>query len=235
MTYPVFIALGSNLGDRLANLRAAVGGLFPRAPVCRISSVYETPPWGVLDQPYFLNMVVEAQTSLAPRELLDYLKALEVKIGREKTVLNGPRKIDLDILLYENQIYNDEQLAIPHPRLRGRGFALLPLAELAANLIHPVFRLRISGLLKECDTHNIRLFTGAKEFEESLGGKPILVPLDVALALKTNDQAARIFHDLPPSHQREHLSYILEARKAVTRQRRALKLVAILLDRGLAQ
>lgn len=235
MTYPVYLALGSNLGDRLANLRAAVSGLFPLAPVCRVSAVYKTPPWGYLDQPDFLNMVVEAQTSLNPRELLDYLKALETKIGREKSVINGPRQIDLDILFFENQVYHDEQLTIPHPRLRGRAFALLPMAELAANYIHPVYRLRISGLLKECNSNEIRLHTTALQFEESLGGKSILVPLEAALALKTNEEAARRFHALPSSHQREHLRYILEARKADTRLRRAHKMVAILLDRGSIQ
>ncbi len=232
MSYPVYLALGSNLGDRLENLRAAVRGLFPRAPVCRVSSVYETPPWGVTDQPYFLNMAVEAQTSLSPRDLLDYLKELEVKIGREKTVVNGPRQIDLDILFYENQIYEDEHLTIPHPRLRGRGFALLPMADLASSFVHPVYKLRISGLLKECDTREIRLFASAEEFTAGLGSQHVFVPIEAALALKANEQAARAFHALPLSHQREHILYILEARKANTRVSRAAKMVTVLLERG---
>lgn len=235
MSYPIYLALGSNLGERLENLRAAVRGLFPRAPVCRVSAVYETPPWGILDQPRFLNMVVEVQTSLTPGELLAYIKELEVKIGREKTVVNGPRQIDLDILFYENQIYQDESLTIPHPRLRGRAFALLPMADLAANFIHPVYKLRISGLLKECDSRDIRLFATAEEFTASLGGKHLLVPIEAALALKANEQASRAFHALPLSHQREHIQYILEAKKADTRARRAAKMVTVLLERGPAQ
>lgn len=235
MSYPIYLALGSNLGNRLENLLTAVRGLFPRVPVCRVSSVYETPPWGVVDQPNFLNMVVEAQTSLAPRELLDYVKELETRIGREKTVLNGPRQIDLDILFYENQTYQDEQLVIPHPRLRGRGFALMPMADLAASFIHPVYKLRISGLLKECDTREIRLFTSAEEFAAGLGDKHLLIPMEVALALKANEQAARAFHALPLSHQREHIRYILEARKASTRVNRAARMVTVLLERGPVQ
>lgn len=232
MSYPVYLALGSNLGDRMENLLAAVRGLFPRAPVCRVSPVYETPPWGYLDQPNFLNMVVEVQTSLSPRELLDYLKELEVKIGREKSVPNGPRQIDLDILFYENQIYQDEELTIPHPRLRGRAFVLLPMADLTSNFIHPVYKLRISGLLKECDTREIRLFSSADDFIENLGSKYYLVPFEVSLALKSNEQASRAFHALPLSHQREHINYILDAKKADTRARRAAKMVSVLIERG---
>ncbi len=235
MSYPIYLALGSNLGDRLDNLRAAVRSLFPRAPVCRVSSVYQTLPWGYLDQPPFLNMVVEAQTSLSPRELLDFLQSIEVKMGREKTIQNGPRLIDLDILFFENQRYEDESLCIPHPRLRGRGFVLRPMADLSSSYIHPVYKLRISGLLKECDLSGIQLHTDAQNFEESLGSRYPLVPLEVALALQANQPAARIFHALSHSHQREHLNYIREAKKPGTRQRRAAKMLAILLDRGPAQ
>ncbi len=235
MSYPIYLALGTNLGDRLENLRTAVRGLFPRVPVCRLSPVYETPPWGYLAQPPFLNMVVEVQTSLAPRELLDTLKELETKLGREKTIQNGPRLIDLDILFYENRVYQDEELTIPHPRLRGRAFALMPMADLSASFIHPVFKLRISGLLKECDPREIRLFTSAEDFAASLGSKHYLVPIEAALALKGNEQAARAFHALPLSHQREHIHYILEAKKADTRARRAAKMVTVLLERGPVQ
>jgi len=235
VSYPIYIALGSNLGDRLENLRTAVRSLFPRAPVCRVSSVYETPPWGYLDQPPFLNMVVEAQTSFSPRELLDYLQSIEVSMGREKTIQNGPRVIDMDIIFYENQKYEDEILCIPHPRLRGRGFVLRPMADLSSSFIHPLYKLRVSGLLKECDVSGIQLHTDAQEFEESLGARHPLVPLEVALTLKGNEPAARIFHALSPSHQREHLNYIRQAKKPGTRQRRAVKMLAILLDRGPAQ
>jgi len=233
--HPVYIALGSNLGDRLDNLRTAVRDLFPRAPVCRVSNIYQTPPWGYLDQPYFLNMVVEAQTSLTPRELLDYLRTLESQMGREKTIVNGPRTIDMDILFYGNQIYNDEELTIPHPRMRGRGFVMLPLADLTTTYIHPVFRLRIAGMLKECDLLEIQPFSSAADFEVSLSDERMLMPVEATLALKGNEQAARIFHSLPPSHQQEHLRYIAEARKAETRHRRASRMLETLLRDGQTQ
>jgi len=227
--HPVYIALGTNLGDRTENLRRAVIGLFPSAPVCRVSNIYQTPPWGYEDQPAFLNMVVEAQTSLAPPELLEYLQTLEKKIGREKTLLNGPRIIDLDILFYGSQIYEDDRLTIPHPRMRGRGFVMLPLADLTTTFIHPVYKLRIAGLLKECVLGEIRLFSSAADFEASLNGERVLVPIEATLTLKENDLAARIFHSLPPSRQQKHLNYILTAKRDETRQRRAEAMVAALL------
>jgi 2-amino-4-hydroxy-6-hydroxymethyldihydropteridine diphosphokinase len=127
----ITLALGTNLGDRLANLQAAYEGLPPAVTPTASSPVYETPPWGVTDQPAFLNCVVRGLTALPPLALLDYLKALEVTLGRRPGVRYGPRLIDIDILLYGDQIVNTPRLQIPHPRLTERAFVLVPLAALA--------------------------------------------------------------------------------------------------------
>ncbi len=231
MSFPVYLALGSNQGDRLENLRAAGSGLFPRAPVCRMSTVYETPPWGYLDQPAFLNMVVEVQTTLEPLALLDLLKSIETKMGRFKTILNGPRLIDLDILFFESQIIEDDRLSIPHPRLRGRGFVLRPMADLAPDFLHPQYNLPITALLGECELNGITPFTPSTEFETSLAPDRYLLPIEAAQAFNGNDQAAKIFNQLSPSHQREYIRFVSEAKKAETRQRRTQKILAMLTEK----
>lgn len=158
MSSVVYIALGSNLGDRQANLQAAIQALQPSVRVRECSPVYETPPWGYLDQPAFLNQVVKGETDLSPRELLDLLKRLEAEMGRQKTVLNGPRLIDLDILFYDDLVMDTPQLTIPHPRMRGRGFVLAPLADLAPDLLHPTLGVTVSELLGEADRSGIILY-----------------------------------------------------------------------------
>jgi 2-amino-4-hydroxy-6-hydroxymethyldihydropteridine diphosphokinase len=135
----VYLSLGSNLGDRAANLERAVDALSEiGVRVLRRSSIYETEPVDFLAQPWFLNCVVEAETSLAPRQLLDELQALERKLGSRKVVPSGPRVIDLDILFYENAAIHEPGMEIPHPRLAERRFVLIPLVELAPELRHPV-------------------------------------------------------------------------------------------------
>ena len=153
-----YLALGTNLGDRLANLRAAIDGLAPTVRVTRESPVYETPPWGVTDQPAFLNTVVEAETDLAPHALLEYLKGLETRLGRQPGVRYGPRLIDLDILFYDDLVLEAPSLVIPHPHLHERAFALVPLADLAPDLRHPVLGLVVRDLLVDVDTTGIRLY-----------------------------------------------------------------------------
>jgi 2-amino-4-hydroxy-6-hydroxymethyldihydropteridine diphosphokinase len=155
MSPVVYIALGSNLGDRRTNLQAAAQALQPSVRLLEYSPVYETPPWGYLDQPAFLNQVVKGETELSPGELLDLLKRLEVEMGRQKTVLNGPRLIDLDILFYDDLIVDTPQLTIPHPRMRGRGFVLAPLADLAPDLRHPRLGMTVGELLDEADRSGI--------------------------------------------------------------------------------
>jgi 2-amino-4-hydroxy-6-hydroxymethyldihydropteridine diphosphokinase len=134
----VYIALGSNLGDRAENLRQARDKMqSPHLKVTRASSLYETAPQGMLDQPWFLNQVVEAETTLFPRQLLARLQAIEKDMGRQRLIANGPRIIDLDILLFGSLLTHAAGLEIPHPRMTERRFVLEPLAELAPALRHP--------------------------------------------------------------------------------------------------
>jgi len=134
----VFIALGSNLGDRAGNLARARSALAAEVTIRAQSSVRETRPQYVTDQPPFLNMVLRGTTDLAPGALLDFLKKIERNLGRKPTRRFGPRMIDLDILYYEDKIVNEADLVLPHPRIAERDFVLLPLAEIAANHRHPV-------------------------------------------------------------------------------------------------
>ncbi|MBT3189097.1 MAG: 2-amino-4-hydroxy-6-hydroxymethyldihydropteridine diphosphokinase [Anaerolineae bacterium] len=154
-----YIALGTNLGDRLANLRSAIESFAPELRVTRESTIYETPPWGFTDQPAFLNMVIEAETNLDPRALLVYLKKKEDELGRVKNFRNGPRLIDLDILFYDDLIMNEENLIIPHPRLHQRAFVLMPLADIAPELEHPLIEKTIIELLQDVDTSEITPFS----------------------------------------------------------------------------
>lgn len=130
----VYIGLGSNLGDRGAHLRAALTALSGCGRVLRTSRRYLSAPLGHLDQPTFLNQVAELETALPPRALLAALKALERELGREPGFRNGPRVIDLDILLYDDEIRHEPGLVVPHPRMLERAFVLRPLAELIGEL-----------------------------------------------------------------------------------------------------
>ena len=159
MTHTVFIALGSNLGDRLKNLEAAIAAMKPALLPMICSAVYETPPWGYLDQPRFLNQVVRAETELSPIELLDHLKGIEKQLGRLETFRYGPRVVDLDILFYDDLIFDSSRLKIPHPRLTGRAFVLLPLSQLAPDLRHPVEGRTIQELLASESTEGITWFS----------------------------------------------------------------------------
>lgn len=155
-----YLALGTNLGDRPANLRAAVAALPPAVRVTAVSPIYETPPWGFTDQPAFLNMAVRGKTNLPPLALLDFLKTLETDLGRRQSFRWGPRLIDLDILFYADLTLDTPPLTLPHPRLHERAFVLIPLADIAPALVHPVLQKTIAELLPGCDTTGIRLFTG---------------------------------------------------------------------------
>jgi 2-amino-4-hydroxy-6-hydroxymethyldihydropteridine diphosphokinase len=147
----VFLGLGTNLGDRRANLTSALAALAPQVRVTRCSSLYETPPWGYTAQPAFLNQVLAGETHLPPVELLAFLKQIEVEIGRTPSFRYGPRLIDIDILYYDSQVLDLPGLSIPHPRLPERAFMLVPLAEIAPALRHPRTGLTSLELLAQVD------------------------------------------------------------------------------------
>ena len=136
--HPVFLALGSNLGDRQANLKTALQHLSKSVTLQRISSLYETDPIGYEDQPRFFNIACSGTTRLAPQELLDTAKAIEKVMGRQQTIRNRPRPIDIDILLYNHLTIAQERLTIPHPRMRERAFVLVPLQEIAPTIVDPI-------------------------------------------------------------------------------------------------
>lgn len=158
MEHIVYLALGTNMGNRLANLKAAINNLTPQLAVKNKSSVYETPPWGFTQQAEFLNQVVMAETYLQPQALLGHLKRLETALGRVPNFQDGPRLIDIDILFYDDLVLDTPPLTIPHPRMYNRPFVLVPLAEIAPDLIHPQFGKSVRELLDKVDRSDIKLF-----------------------------------------------------------------------------
>jgi 2-amino-4-hydroxy-6-hydroxymethyldihydropteridine diphosphokinase len=145
----IFLSLGSNIGDREANLRAAIAALASAGVrIKQLSSLYETEPVDYLAQPWFLNCVVEAETDLAPHALLRALNSIESQLGSKKDFAKGPRKLDLDILLYNSQSIDTPDLQIPHPRMLTRRFVLAPLAEIAPLLRHPSWPAAAVDLLR---------------------------------------------------------------------------------------
>jgi 2-amino-4-hydroxy-6-hydroxymethyldihydropteridine diphosphokinase len=146
----IHLGIGSNLGNREENCERAIGLLEENGiKVTRRSSMIETEPWGIEEQPKFINMAVEAETALSPEELLAILKKIEVDIGREPTLRWGPRSIDLDILFYDDIVLKTRELEIPHPGIKEREFVLKPLAEIAPDKVHPVLKTDIRKLLLE--------------------------------------------------------------------------------------
>jgi 2-amino-4-hydroxy-6-hydroxymethyldihydropteridine diphosphokinase len=144
----VYLGIGTNLGDREANCRRAVFMLAQRGvEVVTESSRIETEPWGITDQPRFLNMAVEARTGRTPQELLGICKDIEHEMGRVETGRWGPRVIDIDILLYDAEVIDEPGLQVPHPLMHERRFVLEPLAEIAPEAVHPVLKKIVRKLL----------------------------------------------------------------------------------------
>jgi 2-amino-4-hydroxy-6-hydroxymethyldihydropteridine diphosphokinase len=158
MDHVVYLALGSNMGNRHANLKSALSNLTPQMVVKNKSAVYETPPWGFTEQAPFLNQVIMVKTYLKPQALLSHLKRLEVALGRVPNFQNGPRLIDIDILFFDDLVLDTPPLVIPHPRLHERAFVLVPLAEIAPEFVHPILGRPIQELLDEVDRSDIKLF-----------------------------------------------------------------------------
>jgi 2-amino-4-hydroxy-6-hydroxymethyldihydropteridine diphosphokinase len=155
--HSIYLGLGSNLGDRDANLRAALGRLADFMEIARVSSVYETEPLLVEDQPLFHNLACAGLTSLGPLDLLHSLKRIERDLGRVPGPRYGPRQIDIDILLYSDLIVTTPELTIPHPGMLERAFVLIPLAEIAPDERHPVAGQAIGRLAARVDGSGVRL------------------------------------------------------------------------------
>lgn len=152
-TVTACVALGSNLDDPRAQVERGLTALatLSKTRLLVLSRLYRTPPWGMLDQPDFINAAARLETTLAPRELLDALLAIEARAGRVRGTRNGPRTLDLDLLLYGDRVIDEPDLVVPHPRLHERAFVLLPLADVAPDLEVPG-QGRVAELLEHVDT-----------------------------------------------------------------------------------
>jgi 2-amino-4-hydroxy-6-hydroxymethyldihydropteridine diphosphokinase len=156
-----FIGIGSNLGKPVENCQEAVEKIaaVPGIRLLRRSSLYRTEPEGPQDQPWFINAVVEIRTTLTPRQLFEVLQEIERRMGRVEGIKWGPRIIDLDLLIYGQEVVQEEQLVIPHPELHRRRFVLAPLCELASYWIHPAFGVSVRGLTDRLtDTARVELY-----------------------------------------------------------------------------
>ena len=156
MTHTVYLGLGTNLGNREQNLSLALAYLRQAVVVEDVSNTYTTPPWGVTDQPDFLNLCVKIRTDLEPLALLKRVKQIEQRIGRKPSKRWGPRLIDIDILLYDDLVLTTEQLVIPHPQMVNRAFVLVPLNDITPQLLHPIAHQTISTLTDTIDKTDIQ-------------------------------------------------------------------------------
>jgi 2-amino-4-hydroxy-6-hydroxymethyldihydropteridine diphosphokinase len=155
---PVFIGIGSNVGDRLASCREAVRrvGSTPGVRIKKISSLYETEPVDYLEQNRFYNAVIAIETSLSPGALLKSCQAIEHRLGKKILIPKGPRTIDLDLLFYDGEIIDEPGLQIPHPALCDRAFVLIPLTEIAPDFIHPALHTSVTQILRRLNTETSR-------------------------------------------------------------------------------
>lgn len=156
----IFLCLSTNLGDRAQNLQNAIQALQNQEiQITQASKIYETEPWGLIDQPWFLNQCIEISTSLNPQQLLETINQIEADLGRIRHQKWAERTIDIDILYYQDQIIQTDTLTIPHPEIKNRQFVLQPLAEIAPNFIDPLDKQSVQQLQSICpDTSKIKLY-----------------------------------------------------------------------------
>ncbi len=162
----VFLSLGSNIENRLENLKKAHKVLkkSPKIEITKLSSVYETEPWEVESPSWFLNSVLKAECKLPPLQLLDFLEETEKKLGRKSKSDNSPRTVDIDILFYNDWIFHTPQLVVPHPLLHKRRFVLIPLAEIEPEWEHPQLQKEVKTILEELeDTTQVKFYKKADE------------------------------------------------------------------------
>jgi 2-amino-4-hydroxy-6-hydroxymethyldihydropteridine diphosphokinase len=146
-----YLLIGGNLGDRLDNLKNAIQQIEMQiGKIISISAIYETAAWGFTEQPPFLNQALQIQTSLSATDLMRQLLAIELFLGRERSIPLGPRSIDIDIIYFNEDIIQNDVVCIPHPRMEQRNFVLIPLNEIAPNFLHPILNIPTSTLLKQC-------------------------------------------------------------------------------------
>ena len=147
--HTIFLALGTNVGERKQHIEDAIEALQEKIHDMVQAPIYESKPVGFTDQANFYNTVTKGQTELSPEALLQFVKSLEKKLGRVKRFANGPREIDIDILLYDDAIINSQDLIIPHPRMHERDFVLQPLVDISPDIIHPVLKKTVKRLLQK--------------------------------------------------------------------------------------
>lgn len=231
--HKVYLGLGSNLGDRQNNLIQALQQLKSKVTVEKVSSFYETEPVGYLDQPLFLNAVALVSTDLTPEEVFSLAKTVERRMGRQPTFRNAPRPIDIDILFYDDLILENPELQIPHPRLHERAFVLVPLAEIAPELIHPIFKQTVSEMLQKVGDKGIKklprslLVSLGRDLQESPPSVHVslsrvgITNMQRIIRLSTNGSANlfyttfELFVDLNPLQMGAHMSRFSDALEEV--------------------
>ena len=159
----VYLALGSNVGDRRAYLKEAIQLLEDKVHIVEVSKAYETKPWGYEQQDNFINMVISGKTELTPEQLLSFVKNVETKVGRIPRFKLGPREMDIDIIFYDNLVYKEGQLQIPHPGFCERDFVLMPLMDLDPNLVDPVSKKTVRQLYSKLPKNKLSILNISAE------------------------------------------------------------------------